>query len=84
LYYVSYLIFLLLDSQLDMESIQALSGALQNFTGGVLVISHDQYFIKQVCTQIWEVKDHMVTPFDGDIEQYKKVTLAKKIQRSKK
>jgi ATP-binding cassette subfamily F protein 3 len=70
--------------QLDMESIQALSGALQNFTGGVLVISHDQYFIKQVCTQIWEVKDRMVTPFNGDIEQYKKVTLANKLSRKKK
>lgn len=67
-----------------MESIQALSGALQNFTGGVLVISHDQYFIKQVCTEIWEVKNRMVTPFNGDIGQYKKVTLANKLSRKKK
>ena len=69
--------------QLDMESIQALSGALKSFTGGVLVISHDQYFIQQVCTQLWEVKDCMVTPFNGDIEKYKKVTLANKLQRKK-
>lgn len=73
----------LVSCQLDMESIQALSGALKSFTGGVLVISHDQYFIKQVCTQIWEVKDRMVIPFNGDIDQYKKETLAKKLSRKR-
>ena len=66
-----------------MESIQALSSALKNFTGGVMVISHDQYFIQQVCTHIWEIKNQRVTPFNGDIVKYKKVTLANRVSGKK-
>jgi ATP-binding cassette, subfamily F, member 3 len=66
-----------------MEAIQALVGALQGFTGGVLVISHDQYFIKQVCNEIWMVKDKSVTRFDGDIDRYKKLTLASRGTKKK-
>lgn len=61
-----------------MEAIGALIGALQKFTGGVLVISHDQYFISQVCNEIWVVNDQTVRPFNGDIQQYKRITLQKK------
>ena len=64
--------------KLDMESINALIGALQDFTGGVLVISHDQFFIKQLCNEIWVVKDKKVTKFSGDIDNYKKMTIAGK------
>eukprot|EP00604_Paraphysomonas_vestita_P001674 CAMPEP_0174822380 /NCGR_PEP_ID=MMETSP1107-20130205/15307_1 /TAXON_ID=36770 /ORGANISM="Paraphysomonas vestita, Strain GFlagA" /LENGTH=618 /DNA_ID=CAMNT_0016041103 /DNA_START=103 /DNA_END=1956 /DNA_ORIENTATION=- len=65
-------------NHLDMEAIGALIGALQKFTGGVLVISHDQYFISQVCNEIWVVNDQTVRPFNGDIQQYKRITLQKK------
>lgn len=65
-------------NHLDMESINALIGALQDFTGGVLVISHDQFFIKQLCNEIWVVKDKKVTKFSGDIDNYKKMTIAGK------
>jgi ATPase subunit of ABC transporter with duplicated ATPase domains len=34
-------------------AINALSKALQSFTGGVLVISHDQHFIQSLCNEIW-------------------------------
>lgn len=64
-----------------MEAISALITALQNFTGGVLVISHDQYFISQVCNEIWVVNDQTVRPFNGDIQQYKRMTLTKKNSR---
>ena len=60
-----------------MEAIGALVGALQQFSGGVLVISHDQHFINALCSEIWVVKNQNVVPFDGDIEKYKKVTLTK-------
>jgi ATP-binding cassette, subfamily F, member 3 len=60
-----------------MEAIQALVGALQGFSGGVLVISHDQYFINALCNEIWVVKDRSVIPFNGDINKYKKQTLSK-------
>jgi ATP-binding cassette, subfamily F, member 3 len=70
-------------NHLDMEAIAALIGALQTFTGGVLVISHDQYFISLVCQEIWVVEDQTVRSFDGDIQRYKKLTLSKKIHSKK-
>lgn len=59
-------------NHLDMEAIQALAGALSGFAGGVLVISHDQYFIKQICNQIWLVENQTVQPFKGGFDEYKK------------
>eukprot|EP00605_Chrysophyceae_sp_TOSAG23-4_P000378 GSChrysophyteH1.ASY1.ANO1.433.1 assembled CDS len=35
------------------------------FTGGVLVISHDQHFISSVCSEIWQIKDHSIQTFNG-------------------
>ena len=54
-----------------MEAIQALAAALQGFSGGVLVISHDQYFIKQLCSEIWVVENQSVHQFRGTFEDYK-------------
>jgi ATP-binding cassette, subfamily F, member 3 len=65
-------------NHLDMEAIGALISALQQFTGGVLVISHDQYFISLVCQEIWVVNEQTVRVFDGDIQRYKKITLSKR------
>ena len=59
-----------------MEAISALASALMDFKGGVLVISHDQYFIKQVCQEIWVVgSDKTIKPFRGNFDDYKKIAL---------
>lgn len=62
-------------NHLDMEAIQALAQALVNFNGGVLVISHDQYFIKQICNEIWLVQNQTVRRFNGDFDEYKNFVL---------
>lgn len=62
-------------NHLDMEAIQALAQALVDFSGGVLVISHDQYFIKQICNEIWLVQNQTVRRFNGDFDEYKKYVL---------
>jgi ATP-binding cassette subfamily F protein 3 len=54
-----------------MEAIQALAHALMEFAGGVLVISHDQYFIKHICDEIWVVQDQGVRKFKGTFDDYK-------------
>jgi ATP-binding cassette, subfamily F, member 3 len=64
-------------NHLDMESIKALSNALRNFAGGVLLISHDQYFIKRVCDEIWVIENAAVKTFHGSFDEYKKSQLAK-------
>lgn len=70
---------LLLDeptNHLDVEAIEALIDALKNYTGGVMVISHDQHFINQVCNEIWVVKDKTITRFPGTFNDYKKSILS--------
>ncbi|CAO2203916.1 unnamed protein product [Urochloa humidicola] len=70
---------LLLDeptNHLDMQSIDALADALDEFTGGVVLISHDSRLISRVCedetrSQIWVVEDGTVNTFDGTFEDYK-------------
>ncbi len=58
-------------NHLDMGAINALADALKKFTGGVLIISHDQHFITSVCSEIWQVKDQSIKTFDGDFQAYK-------------
>ncbi|KAF8670890.1 hypothetical protein HU200_050155 [Digitaria exilis] len=63
-------------NHLDMQSIDALADALDEFTGGVVLVSHDSRLISRVCedetrSQIWVVEDGAVKTFDGTFEDYK-------------
>ncbi|KAG8383646.1 hypothetical protein BUALT_Bualt04G0035600 [Buddleja alternifolia] len=70
---------LLLDeptNHLDMQSIDALTHALNEFTGGVVLVSHDSRLISRVCedeekSQIWVVENGTVETFPGSFEEYK-------------
>jgi len=65
---------LLLDeptNHLDMECIDALADAIQAFEGGMVLVSHDFRLIRQVAKEIWMCDKKTVTPFKGDIQQYK-------------
>lgn len=70
---------LLLDeptNHLDMQSIDALADALQEFTGGVVLVSHDARLISRVCedeenSEIWVVEEGTVRKFPGSFEEYK-------------
>ncbi|KAG0286609.1 hypothetical protein BGZ96_009300 [Linnemannia gamsii] len=74
---------LLLDeptNHLDMESIDSLADAIKNFSGGVVLVSHDFRLLKEVAEQIIVV-DKGVSVFDGTIAEYKKI-LQKKSRES--
>ncbi|KAF5206355.1 Abc transporter f family member [Thalictrum thalictroides] len=70
---------LLLDeptNHLDMQSIDALADALDEFTGGVILVSHDSRLISRVCedeekSQIWVVEDGTVRTYPGTFDEYK-------------
>lgn len=70
---------LLLDeptNNLDMESIDALADALEDFEGGVLIISHDARLISRVCddeevSEVWIVEDGTVKKYHGTFDEYK-------------
>ncbi|CAI9781642.1 unnamed protein product [Fraxinus pennsylvanica] len=79
---------LLLDeptNHLDMQSIDALADALDEFTGGVVLVSHDSRLISRVCddeerSEIWLVENGTVETFPGSFEEYKE-ELIKEIRK---
>jgi ATP-binding cassette, subfamily F, member 2 len=50
-----------------------LAKACIEFTGGIVLVSHDFRLIRQVAEEIWEVKDKKVVKLDMSIEEYKKM-----------
>jgi len=66
---------LLLDeptNHLDIETIDTLADAINQFDGGVVLVSHDFRLINQVAEEIWECKNGDVRKYKGDIMDYKK------------
>jgi len=64
---------LLLDeptNHLDLEMRQALALALQEYSGAVLMVSHDRHLLRTVVDQFYIVADGYAKPFDGDLEDY--------------
>jgi ATP-binding cassette subfamily F protein 3 len=57
-------------THLDMRSIEALVGALRQYEGTLLFISHDAYFIRQIATSVFEVQHGDVTLYPGDYDYY--------------
>lgn len=70
---------LLLDeptNHLDMQSIDALADAVEKFSGGVVLVSHDSRLISRVCddeerSEIWLVEDGTVKKYPGSFDEYK-------------
>ena len=65
--------FLLLDeptNHLDMRAKDVLLEALEKFTGTLVFVSHDRYFIDKLATRIFEVEDGRVTVYPGNYEDY--------------
>merc|ERR1719162_1796176 len=65
---------LLLDeptNHLDMEMIDALARAINQFTGGLVLVSHDFRLISQVAKEIWVCDKKSITAWKGDIQAYK-------------
>jgi ATP-binding cassette subfamily F protein 3 len=59
-------------NHLDIEAMDALSQALQQFKGGVLMVSHDVTMLQNVCTSLWVCDDGTIEHFDGTVKDYKK------------
>jgi ATP-binding cassette subfamily F protein 3 len=66
---------LLLDeptNHLDLSTREALSMALNEFEGTVMLVSHDRALLREVCDEFWLVSRGGVEPFDGDLDDYQK------------
>jgi ATP-binding cassette subfamily F protein 3 len=69
---------LLLDeptNHLDLATREALSMALNEFEGTVMLVSHDRALLRAVCDEFWMVSRGGVAPFDGDLDDYQKYLL---------
>ncbi|AEG93197.1 ABC-F family ATP-binding cassette domain-containing protein [Ramlibacter tataouinensis] len=69
---------LLLDeptNHLDLATREALSVALNEFEGTVLLVSHDRALLRAVCDEFWLVGRGEVKPFDGDLDDYQRYLL---------
>ncbi|WP_339780961.1 ATP-binding cassette domain-containing protein [uncultured Marinobacter sp.] len=66
---------LLLDeptNHLDLEMRQALTMALQNFEGAIVVVSHDRHLLRNTVDEFWLVNDGRVVEYQGDLEDYER------------
>ncbi|MBI5257516.1 MAG: ATP-binding cassette domain-containing protein [Burkholderiales bacterium] len=66
---------LLLDeptNHLDLNTREALSIALNEFEGTVMLVSHDRALLREVCDEFWLVTAGGVQPFDGDLDDYQR------------
>ena len=80
---------LLLDeptNHLDLNTREALSMALNEFEGTVMLVSHDRALLREVCDEFWLVAKGQVGPFDGDLDDYQQWLLdtAKETARAAK
>ncbi len=71
-------------NHLDIDSRAALAEAINEFSGAVILISHDQYLLEACADRLWLVADGKVQAFDGDIADYRKFVLdsARKSQKA--
>ncbi len=64
-------------NHLDIESREALVEALTAYSGAVILVSHDMHLLSLVADRLWLVSDGTVKPYDGDLESYRALLLAR-------
>lgn len=77
--------FLILDeptNHLDLEMIEALETALQEFSGTLLVVSHDRRFVAATTQLVWELKGGHFSAFEGDWDFYTRKQEERAAQRA--
>ena len=63
-------------NHLDIDSRAALAEAINAFPGAIIMVSHDRYLIEACADRLWVVADHTVTPYDGDLDDYRRSILS--------
>lgn len=80
-------------NHLDIDAREALTQALNNYNGAVILVSHDPHLVECVADRLWLVADGTCKPYDGDLDDYRQLVVqqrkrerenAKKESRNKK
>lgn len=65
-------------NHLDVDSREALIHALNDYEGAVILISHDRHLVETSAERLWLVDQGTVAPYDGDLDEYRKLVLKKR------
>ena len=57
-------------NHLDFATMEWLENYLKGYSGAVMVVSHDRYFLDNICTRIWEVSFQTMTTYKGNFSAY--------------
>ncbi|MFL4991833.1 MAG: ABC-F family ATP-binding cassette domain-containing protein [Microvirga sp.] len=63
-------------NHLDIDSRTALMEAINDYTGAVILVSHDRFLIEACADRLWIVGNGSVKPFDGDMDDYRQLVLS--------
>jgi ATP-binding cassette subfamily F protein 3 len=63
-------------NHLDIDSRAALAEAINEFPGAIIMVSHDRYLIEACADRLWVVADRTVTPYGGDLDDYRRSVLS--------
>ncbi len=64
-------------NHLDIDSRSALMEAINDYDGAVILVSHDRFLIDAAADRLWLVADGTVKPFEGDMDDYRRLVLAR-------
>ena len=64
-------------NHLDMETREALVAAIAEYSGAVVLVSHDWHLVELVADRLWLVEGGTVRPFDDDLEAYRRQLLSR-------
>ncbi len=64
-------------NHLDVDSRAALIEAINDFEGAVILISHDRHLVEACADRLWLVANGTVAPFDGDLDDYRRLVLSR-------
>ena len=63
-------------NHLDIDSRAALIEAINDYSGAIILVSHDRHLLDACADRLWLVADGTVTPFDGDLDDYRRRVLS--------
>jgi ATP-binding cassette subfamily F protein 3 len=70
-------------NHLDIDSRTALIEALNEYEGAVILIAHDRHLLEACVDRLWLVANGTVAPFDGDLDDYRRLVLNKSVGRER-
>lgn len=63
-------------NHLDIDIVDNLCNGLNNFNGGIVIITHDQRLIENLCDELWIIENNEIKIFDGSFNDYKNYILS--------